>query len=119
MQDGTAAPDHFNNGIPYDADGALASDFASAMSHYHQGLPFTAAGRLVAKTGLLGFYGSGAAPFIDAETLLIEEAVAVIWSGGVGYTSAGAIAIAAVKPTSAVTNNGVEVTNNGEVVTNG
>ena len=95
--DGAAPPDHFHNGLPYEANGALCFDTNNGISHYHQGLPFTAASRLVTKGGVLGFFGSGAAPFISPDTLLAKDLTApTVFSSGVGYTTAGEIATSLV-----------------------
>ena len=44
--DAAGVPDHFDAGIPFEADGSVAVADQGAINHYWQGLPFTAAGRL-------------------------------------------------------------------------
>ncbi len=97
--DGVAPPFIFHNGLPYEANGALCVDTNNGVANYHQGLPFTVAGRLVTKAGVLGFFGSGAAPFITEDTLLIKDlTVPTVFSSGVGYTTASEIATSLVAP---------------------
>jgi hypothetical protein len=81
--DSVLAPDHFTNGLPYDADGTLSVTNLGTIDHYHQGLPFTALGRIcTALNSPVADFGSGAAPF-NAGGLL------VIGSGGVDHVSSG------------------------------
>jgi hypothetical protein len=90
---GTLAPDHYSSGLPFDADGSVSIDTATAIDHYHQGLPFTAVGRIAASVGqAVVRFGSGAAPF-DATGRLATAALAVDhYSSGVPYTTASSIA---------------------------
>lgn len=62
---GATPPDHFHNGLPYEADASLAMS-TSAPDHYHQGLGFTANGRLCRVGANPDYFGSGAAPFVSA-----------------------------------------------------
>jgi len=77
--DGTGAPDHYANGLPYAAGSELAVDTVSAIDHYHQGLPYTAANRLAAEilTVAPDRVGGGAAPFSANGRLAIEAAPVV------------------------------------------
>jgi hypothetical protein len=81
--DGTAAPEYFANGLPYDA-GKLAVDAITAIDHYHQGLPFTAVGRLAIIEADPTYYGSGAAPF-NASRLCVGGLPIDHYASGVPY----------------------------------
>jgi hypothetical protein len=87
--DGTAAPEYFDNGIPYDA-GKVAIDTAGTVDHFHQGLPLTATGRLVVTADAPTYFGSGAAPFADSKLCATEDSV-THYASGVPYTGAGAL----------------------------
>lgn len=83
VTDAITAPDHYHNGLPYEADGSLAVDGAN-VDHIHQGLPFTALGRLT--VGIEGSpvrFGNGAAPFDVVDRLCITLI------GAQDHTSAG------------------------------
>lgn len=89
---GTLAPDHFANGLPYEADGTLAVDTATAIDHHHQGLPFTAVGRLATASGNPTYFGMGASPFTAANRLNVVIAAVDHYSSGVGYTVTNSVA---------------------------
>ena len=58
-------PDHFANGLPFEADGSLAAEAANPH-HYHQGLGFSVNGRVCYAGGATpapAYFGMGAAPF--------------------------------------------------------
>jgi hypothetical protein len=94
--DGAIAPDHFDQGIPYDrVEGAnkVAVDVGGVITHHHQGLPFTAAGRIALDNGKpISYWGSGAAPF--SSLFLLSGGVGAIthYSAGIPYTAAAQIA---------------------------
>ena len=90
---GTLAPDHFANGIPYEADGTLAVSTSQPADHYHQGLPFTALGRLAVAGSATApaYFGSGAAPFTVANLLQRQVIASDHFSSGVAYSGVGAI----------------------------
>ena len=98
---GTGAPSHFSNGLPFETDGSLAVDVDGVISHYHQGLPFSADGRLVGTLSETPTrFGGGAAPFSAEGRLVLGSSGATHYSGGVGYTEAGSIgAVASAPPT--------------------
>ena len=84
---GTLAPDHFANGLPYEADSTLAIDTVTAIDHYHQGLGFTAVGRLAATlTGPPARFNSGAAPMDAGGRLVFALGSNAHYAHGVGYT---------------------------------
>ena len=94
IQDGTGAPDHFDQGLPYMAAAVegdlalLAVDTVSAIDHHHQGLPFTAASRLATVVdAVVDYYGSGAAPFDAANRLVTTGSPAASWIAGVTFNS--------------------------------
>ena len=88
--DGVAAPDHFANGLPYEADGALATAFGAVIDHWHQGLPFTAVGRLAIGSGTPEYFGSGHAPFNITGLLDGVNSPSVDhFASGVGYSAVG------------------------------
>jgi hypothetical protein len=99
---GITPVDHFHNGLPYEADGALSMDNVGAITHHHQGLPFTALGRLA--IGLTPtYFGSGAAPFNVDGRLAVATVIPTHFSSGVGYTGAG-ISVNAIAPVGAYSN---------------
>ena len=49
---GSAPPDHFSGGIPYEANGSVSVE-DGPIDHYHQGLPYTANGRLATGGGIV------------------------------------------------------------------
>ena len=85
MRLGTGVPDHFHNGIPYEADGAVAA-FTGVPTHFHQGLGFNAEGRLC-RIGAAepSYYGSGAAPMSASRLNDIPSALPTHYSSGVAY----------------------------------
>lgn len=85
MRLGTGVPAYFHNGIPYEADGAVAA-FTGAPTHFHQGLPFNIEGRLC-RIGAAepSYFGSGAAPFASSRLNDIPSASPTHYSSGVGY----------------------------------
>ena len=92
ITNGSTTPDHFHNGLPYEADGSLAVEIG-APTHYHQGLGFSAAGRLSSTVGSVSYFGGGAAPF--TASLQLAQAVGVEhYSSGVPYSAAGAVSMA-------------------------
>ena len=100
--DGAAAPHHFHNGLPFDADGGIAIADGGVIDHFHQGLPFTANGRLVSVQGSVNYWGSGAAPF-NNDPSLVRALVVDHYSSGVPYSPAGSVSGDSV-PTNNVTN---------------
>jgi hypothetical protein len=87
VTDGLTAPDHFANGLPYDADSTLSVAVDGVIDHYHQGLGFTAIGRLVTTlTGPPTRFGSGAAPFNATGALVMAIGANAHYAHGVGYT---------------------------------
>ena len=90
---GTGAPDHFQNGLPFESDGKLAVDFTAVADHYHQGIAFSANGRIAAKSGAAQYYGSGAAPFLPVAILSIVDDVADHYSSGVAYGTGNQVCI--------------------------
>jgi hypothetical protein len=89
---------HYHNGIPVSAAGLLCIVGQTApITHYHQGLPFDAEGRIVVRgQNNPSFYGSGAAAFESTGQMAhagTEFPTIVNFSSGVGYTSAGKVAI--------------------------
>jgi hypothetical protein len=116
---GTGAPDHYHNGLPYEASGALCGENGSA-SYYHQGLGFTSNGRVSMAGGAAVRYNSGAMPLTNANRISSGILPVDHYSCGVAYNSGHKVIFDRQVPTTAgVTNNGIPVTNNGEVVTNG
>ena len=90
---GTLAPAHYANGLPFDADGSLAVDTASAIDHYQLGLPFTAAGRLCVAAAAVDHFGSGGAPF-TATGRLAQGTPTDHYSAGIPYTATGQVSTA-------------------------
>lgn len=88
---GTAAPDHYYSGLPFESDGTLCVDTSGAITHYHQGIPFTAEGRISVTTDAVSYYGSGAAPFSSAGRLAMTADAASSHSSGVAYSASGSI----------------------------
>jgi hypothetical protein len=87
------APHHYANGIPYDADGAVATE-AGPVVRYHQGLPFTANSRLARESGPVARVGAGAAPFTAAGALAISTAALIEhFSSGIGYSGGSQVAM--------------------------
>jgi len=87
----TLPVDHYTNGLPYDADGALACTIGAAVDHWHQGLPFTQFGRLAVFVGNPDHFGGGAAPFNAAHQLCIGSGAPANYSSGVGYLATGRV----------------------------
>lgn len=91
---GVGIPDHFDQGVPFEADSSLAAA-ATTPTHFHQGLGFDAEGRLCV---LLGsdpdYFGGGAAPFLAASAgrLCVQAAAPNHYAGGVPYTAGGRVA---------------------------
>lgn len=100
--DGVAAPDHFDQGIPYDTTG-VAVDSVSAIDHHHQGLPFTAAGRLAVEQAAPVRYGSGATPFTASGRIAMDTSPVDHFSAGIPYNAAGGIAVTGLAPFLGVT----------------
>ena len=64
----------------------VAATDGGVIASYHQGLGFTAEGRLcVALEGTVSHYGAGTAPMDAASRLVVTEAAATDYIGGVGY----------------------------------
>jgi len=89
---GVAAPAYFHNGIPYEANGRVATQLA-VPTHYHQGLPFTASGRLSYTAGAVSHYGSGAAPFDGPDVLMMGGEGVSHYVHGVAYNVSNNIEI--------------------------
>lgn len=97
MTVGVGAPDHFDSGLPYEADGSIAAA-ATTPTHHHQGLGFDAEGRLCVLEGATpDYFGSGAAPFlaITPDRLCVQAAAVDHYSTGVPYTATGRVAYTA------------------------
>jgi len=96
--DGTSAPTHFSNGLPYENDGSVAVAVDGVIDHYHQGLPFTADGRLaVTLSGTPTRFGGGAAPFSASGQLVLGTDVNH-YCGGVPFNATSAISSTADGP---------------------
>jgi len=96
--DGTSAPTHFSNGLPYENDGSVAVAVDGVIDHYHQGLPFTADGRLaVTLSGPPTRFGGGAAPFSASGQLVLGTDVNH-YCGGVPFNATSAISSTADGP---------------------
>lgn len=96
--DGTSAPTHFSNGLPYENDGSVAVAVDGVIDHYHQGLPFTADGRLaVTLSGTPTRFGGGAAPFSASGQLVLGTDVNH-YCGGVPFNATSAISSTAGGP---------------------
>ena len=94
MTIGVGAPDHYDQGLPYEADGSLAAA-ATTPTHQHQGLGFDAEGRLCVIEGAgPDYFGSGSAPFVAANPgrLCVQAAAVNHTSAGIGYTSLSRVA---------------------------
>ena len=90
---GAEPPDHFHNGLPYDADGSLAVESAPAVTHHHQGLPFSVNKRLaVFVNGVVTSVQPGAMPFVGPHLALSTGVVDHV-SSGVQYTAGQQIAV--------------------------
>jgi hypothetical protein len=71
---GTGAPDHYHNGLPFEADGSLAVQNGGVIDRYSNGLPLTAVGRVcVELNGGVHYRGSGAATFSVGGRLLVGQ----------------------------------------------
>ena len=92
--DGTLAPDHYHNGMPYESDGTLATDATTAVAHHHMGLPMTAAGRLATTTSAPTSFNTGAAPIAGGK-FCISSASLTGYLNAVGYVATEQLAIAA------------------------
>jgi hypothetical protein len=86
VTDDTSTPDHFSSGIPYESDGTVAIDLASAVAHYYMAMPFTAAGRIAASVSSVTSHGNGAIPYVTGK-LSLEDAAVASGTHGVGYTA--------------------------------
>jgi hypothetical protein len=64
--DAAGAIDHYHNGLPFTAAGALCTNNAPP-DYYHQGLPFSAAGRLCTGGGAPTRFSTGSAGFGNGE----------------------------------------------------
>ncbi len=96
--DGTSAPTHFSNGLPYENDGSVAVAVDGVIDHHHQGLPFTADGRLaVTLSGTPTRFGGGAAPFSASGQLVLGTDVNH-YCGGVPFNATSAISSTADGP---------------------
>jgi hypothetical protein len=85
--DGTLAPDHFQNGLPYEVDKTLAVDVDGTIAHYHQGLGFTAISRLaVTLTGPPARFGNGSAPMSASGHLVLALGTNSYYEHGVTFT---------------------------------
>lgn len=92
--DGVAVPDHFDQGIPYAADGSLAVENLGAIDHYHQSLPFTAIGRLAtALNGTVQTIQPGGIPINAAGFICLGNGAVDHYSAGIPYTATNQIAV--------------------------
>jgi hypothetical protein len=87
---GTDAPDHFANGIPYEADGSVCAE-AGTVTHYHQGMPFTANGRIASSETTPDHFGNGAIPISADDGTSGGPGAITHYSSGVAYTADGRI----------------------------
>ena len=96
MTVGTGAPDHFNNGLPYEVDDSIAAALTTP-THFHQGLGFDAENRLCVLASDPDTFGMGAAPFLVAtpNRLCVQAAAVDHYSSGVGYTAGNRVAYSA------------------------
>ena len=95
ITDGAAAPNHFSNGLGFEADGTLSIQFDGVVDHWHQGIPFTAVGRVVLSQNPPNFFSSGATPVVSNQSIASTNAGAVDhYVHGVGYTVDGREAVA-------------------------
>lgn len=92
VTDGVGAPDHFWNGLPFEADDSLAVDDGGAVVDFWQGLGFTAQNRLaVAVSGTFDHFGMGAAPFNISDQLIITSNAINDFANGVPYDAGDAV----------------------------
>ena len=93
VSDGVLAPDHYRNGLGYEANGALSVDFGGTIDHYHQNLGFTAEGRIACAQNPPSHYGSGAAPFVGGKLAIANNINAIIthFTNGVAYSAEGRV----------------------------
>ena len=80
----TVRPDHFSNGLPFEADGSLAVQPASAV-RFHQGIGFTDTSRIAVSGDTVLYFGSGAAGFQINRRLCRNLGFPVQYSSGLGY----------------------------------
>ena len=89
-------PDHWSNGLPFEADGSLACDAANP-NHYHQGLPYSVNNRICYAGGATpapAYFGSGAAPFQGANARISFTLGGATdhYSSGIAYLPNGRLA---------------------------
>ena len=69
---GSSAPDHYHNGLPFEADGTLAVQNGGTVARTVNGLPLTANGRLAVEVnGAVNYVSTGSATFSVAGRLLV------------------------------------------------
>ena len=83
--DGSSVPDRVWNGLPLEANGALAVDINGVTDHYHMGLPFTAEGRLILQSADIEYFNTGAAGFSANARLAFQGINPSVFVHGVGY----------------------------------
>ena len=87
VTDAGTAPDHYWNGLPFEADGRLAVDNGGLVDHYWQGLGFTSVGRLSASlNGVLDHFGMGAAAFNTLDQLIYQFGAVNDYANGIPYS---------------------------------
>jgi len=94
------APDHWGNGWPYAANGAIAASAGTAApAHWSNGRPFDAGGALAVEYGA-AVTQRGRLPFTANGRVAIggEELAADHYQGGVAYTSDGRLAVSREAP---------------------
>jgi len=94
------APDHWGNGWPYAANGAIAASAGTAApAHWSNGRPFDAGGALAVEYGAAVTH-RGRLPFTANGRVAIgdEDDFASHYQGGVPYTSDGRLAVSRGAP---------------------
>jgi hypothetical protein len=92
-EDGTAAPDHFNNSLPYNSDSELAIDSTSAIDTVSNGLPYTAAGRIAVSIDAAVTRVETGTPFDTNDKVAMGNDNTSRVEGGTPFTADGQIAV--------------------------
>jgi hypothetical protein len=88
---GVTPPDHYANGLPYEANGSLCFESGN-ITHYHQGLPFTVNNRIATAATDPARFNSGAMPISGNGNLSVSISEgADHFSSGVGYNPNGRV----------------------------
>lgn len=86
--DADTIPDHYHNGLPFEADGTLAITFTQAITHFSQGIPFSIEGRVNMSVFAQTFFGDGAAPYSNSQHLAVKgSGITVAYAHGIRYAS--------------------------------